>query len=344
MDAGNLVGTGHLMEILSVIKGLERKMAFSPVVITTRNAFAVKRLQTAGMEDIRYLPPKISEEDEAKKIIAILKNSDCDNLVIDLLNRSNRFYARLKRGLKKTFVILDDSEHHEIPATAVVNFSITQDPLFRNRISRYGTKYLIGPAYFPIDASLEKRSPIKIKKIVKRIFVNQGGSDPYGLTGKILRALEKLRLPQEVDVILGGALKECHKNEIKNLKNSLKGDYRFFSTLSRERLYDLLEKSDLAISAAGNTLYELAFLGIPTLIISHHKRHDIVASAFARKDAAVNLGIGNDLSEAYIAEGAKRIIKDYPKRSSLNQKARRIMRCCKRGALARELACAIKGS
>ena len=321
VDAGNLIGTGHLIETLALMENMKQKMVFRPIFITHRDAFTLKKIKEAAVRTVKYVPDSIPEDKEADAIIRILGKEGCGHCVTDLLNRSNDFYGYLAGRLKTTCVILDNSEHREIPATLLVNFSITQKQEFYENAERFLTRYLIGPRYFPMKKSLRDAMPVRIRKKARSIFVNQGGSDPYGLTVKIISALEKACLKEKVSVVLGGALKDDLKKEIKILRSSLKGDYSFYSNLPQVKVYELMRKSDLAISAAGNLLYELAFLGIPTLVVSHHERHDAVANAFHKKGAAFNIGIGSAISEAMIKETVLRFMNDYNGRRSLARNA-----------------------
>jgi spore coat polysaccharide biosynthesis predicted glycosyltransferase SpsG len=157
---------------------------------------------------------------------------------------------------------------------------------------------------------------------VERIFVNQGGSDPYGLTLKIIRALELGNFEQDFHVVWGGLVQKEQRFLWESLRNSVRGNYKIYTDLTKIELYHLMEKSDLAISAAGNTLYELAYLGVPTLVISHDQLHDKVAAAFEQKKAAINVGIGTDLTESQIASALERLINDTEARLTLSKNAR----------------------
>lgn len=337
VDANNIIGTGHLAEIITLISGLDNAINIEPLVICINNFFIADKLSEVNVKHIKYLPEGMSEGEESKKIIDILKEEKCRHLIIDLLNRSNEYYGSLNENLESTCVILDGHEHKEIPATIVVNYSITQHFDFYKSASRYGTKYLIGAEYFPIDKAFQPLKPIKIKEKVERVFINQGGSDPYGFTAKIIRAIQKERLSQEVNVVIGGALKEAHKAELDEIKKSLKGDFNFYLSISHNELCRILQKTDFAVSAAGNILYELAFMGIPSLVICHHEKHNEVAKAFEEKGAVINAGIGKDLSESQIAKEIKKYINDYTARKAISLSARGIFKDCRGVPLADEL-------
>lgn len=325
VDAGNVVGTGHLTEVISLIKSIRKRIPFTPVVITKYNPFTLERLKQINVNVIKYIPDDISEKGEADEIITILKKENCRHLVIDLLNRSNEFYDFLNDNFKSTCVILDNSEHKEIPASIVVNFSITQDPEFYKKASKYNTKYLIGPEYFPLDESITKIILRERKDKVERIFVNQGGGDPYGLTIKIINALEMVNSEQIIDVVIGGAWIPEHIKELEKVKVNLIGRYNFYCDILHEEVFNIMAKADIALTAPGNTLYELAYLGIPSIVISHHKRHYEVARAFEREQAIINLGIGSDILKEDIYKGVKKIIRDEGLRGLLSQNIRKLI-------------------
>jgi UDP-2,4-diacetamido-2,4,6-trideoxy-beta-L-altropyranose hydrolase len=336
-DASNIIGTGHLMEIISLIEALREKSKFDAFILTNQNSFTADKLREYDINNIIYLGEYPTEEAEAREIDSILGKINCKHLVLDLLDRSEDYYGYLKRKLTTTCVILDDGEHKEIDASVVVNYSITQDPDFYRGAKKYATQYLIGPPYFFLDDAIIKTRPVTVGPNVERIFINQGGSDPFGLTAKIIRALELDNFGQEFHVVLGGLLQDEHRIELEHLKDDVQGNYKFYSNLPKINMYALMGKSDLAISAAGNTLYELAFLGVPTLVLSHDQRHDVVACAFAQKQAVINLGIGASVSESQIVAALKRFINDEPARMALSNNARSLFNSGMNTSLVEEL-------
>jgi spore coat polysaccharide biosynthesis predicted glycosyltransferase SpsG len=339
VDASNTIGTGHLMEVIALIEALRKKIDFAPAVVTTNNAFTIEKLRDHEIRQIIYLPWELREEAEAEQLVGDLKDIGCEHLVVDLLHRSNDYYGYLNSNLKTTCVILDNSEHKETPASLVVNFSITQDPDFYRNADHHNTKYLIGPRYFCFDEVIRGVESVRtVGQKVERVFVNQGGSDPYGLTAKILRAVELGNFGQEFHIVLGGLINAETRSEVETLKKSFaKANYKFYSDLPKSSLYALMGNADLAVSAAGNTLYELLFIGVPTLVISHHQAHDQVAGAFAQKNAVVNLGIGTCLGEAQIAAAIKKLMDEEFTRTTLQQNAQRLFKGGPNDSLADEL-------
>jgi UDP-2,4-diacetamido-2,4,6-trideoxy-beta-L-altropyranose hydrolase len=324
VDAGDTIGTGHVMEIISLITQLKEDIDFEPVVLTTNNDFAVSKFREVGINTIVIISTSISEETELQEVIDILSQYRVSHLVIDLINRSEAYYEHLYKRLKSTCVILDNNEHKQLPATFVVNFSVTQDPNWYKTATAYKTRYLIGPQYFFWDKAIQGIQKHHLRPEVDTVLVNQGGSDPFGLTGKILRAVDQENLPQKFLVVLGGHVQEGHRMELEKTSRHLKNKSVFFDNLPRRTLYSLMEASDMAISAAGNTLYELLYIGVPTMVISHHQMHDEVAKAFARQGAVMNLGVGHELAERGMAMAIQKLAANYPLRQSLQHNGQKL--------------------
>jgi spore coat polysaccharide biosynthesis predicted glycosyltransferase SpsG len=319
VDSGDTIGTGHVMEISSLINQLRKHIFFEPVVLTSNNDFAISKFREAEINNINLISAGASEETELEEILAVLSQHGVSHLVIDLINRSDDFYGFLHQRLPSTCVILDNNEHKELAASVVVNFSVTQDPAWYQTATAYETRYLIGPRYFFWDEAIQGTQKRHIRPEVDTVLVNQGGSDPYGLTVKILRALEAENLPQKFLFVLGGHIQEGHRAELEKMRNCLNSKSVFFDNLPRNALYRLMQASDMAISAAGNTLYELLYIGVPTLVISHHRMHDEVAKAFKRQGAVINLGIGDELAEGHMVAALRDLAANYDLRQRLQR-------------------------
>ena len=319
VDADNLTGTGHLIEVISILQSLRKRYRVRECIVTVANEFALDRLHR--ITNIVQIQGGLPEPDEVREITNTLEKEGFRHLILNLLHRSPQYYGHLHEAFASTCVILDDSELREIPATCL-NFSITQDLAYYERAKAYKTAYLIGPEYFLFNGLIQSFTPVRIERDVRAIFINQGGSDPFGLTAKILAAIGPLELHQQIRVVMGGALQECHQKSLETLMRDLPGNYRFHFNIPQKEMYSIMQESDMAISAAGNTLYELAFLGVPTLIISHHDKHDRVARAFHEAGAAVNMGLGPAMTTAQIERDVSSFLQDDVARTATGMKAR----------------------
>jgi UDP-2,4-diacetamido-2,4,6-trideoxy-beta-L-altropyranose hydrolase len=324
VDASNEIGMGHLMESISLAESLKKMTKCEIVFLTRYFRPSLDILEQHGYRTV-VIRGK-SEETEIAQIIQTIKKTKMKVLIVDLLNKKNGYFQKLKGLVKVLVVILDDDKHRKVPADIVVNFNIVQNKKFYQNLGSAETIYCIGPEYMPMPDYMHyewKKNKI-IPKKCKMIFVNQGGSDPFGLTAKIIRSLEILNLGQKIVVVVGPAVSPRLKKELLSLKPHLKNYYVFKWRPNQEEMHQIMKESDLAITAAGNTLYELSVFGVPSIVICHHKKHNAVAKKFAQRNAIINLGIGKNISNQTIANSVKKLLSDHEKRVMLSNNAKKI--------------------
>jgi spore coat polysaccharide biosynthesis predicted glycosyltransferase SpsG len=320
VDASNTIGMGHFMECIALADFF--KKTFNCGIHFLVNDFTpMKRFLEKRGNYFDVVQINGNEDFEHNSLEQIVKGRNPDFLICNLLERSNEYYRKIQSYVRHSIVILDDEFQRPVPGNVVINFNITQDPDYYRHFGGKETRYCIGPQYIPLSDTLYVKWSKKkeIPDSCGTIFLNQGGSDPFGLTAKIIHALEGLDLEQIIHVVVGDAVSVHQRRELKSLMRSLSKKYQFEWGASHEKMRALMEQSDLAITAAGNTLYELAILGVPSIVICHHERHNRVASKFAERGAAVNLGIGSDISESVIAAAVKNLLDSREKRIRMSE-------------------------
>jgi UDP-2,4-diacetamido-2,4,6-trideoxy-beta-L-altropyranose hydrolase len=325
VDASVTTGTGHLMECLALADSFGRTCSSESLFLVNGFGPALRTLDEQGYR-YRIVPPGLSDPAEQAWILDILDQYGARLLACNLLDRRESFYAGLRGHGARLVIILDDAIPRRLPGDFVVNWSILQDEGYYAQYAGDGTRYCIGPRFMPMREGLHGHwlRPKEIPERPRTIFVNQGGSDPFGLTARILRGLELLELPQEIVVVVGSAVPEAHREELRALGDHARNSCSFAWGVPPREMEDIMERSDLAITAAGNTLYELALFGVPSLIVCHHERHQAVAEAFAARGAAVNLGIGTGLAPEAIAGATAALLGDRARRQALSERMKGI--------------------
>jgi spore coat polysaccharide biosynthesis predicted glycosyltransferase SpsG len=92
-----------------------------------------------------------------------------------------------------------------------------------------------------------------------------GGSDTRNMTPRILMFLNKEYPALMKRVIIGKAFQNINVKEIETLRND---SVEIIYYPDARTIKKVMLNSDMAISAAGQTIYELARLGIPTIAIN----------------------------------------------------------------------------
>lgn len=184
----------------------------------------------------------------------IKKNDYC---IIDSYKATENLYKLISQRAKKSLFI-DDNARIKYPKGIVVNPSLTS----KNMQHLYNdcNFYLNGPEYIIL------RKPfIKVKRAisnseVKEVLITLGGSNIQNILDSILNQICNKYLNIRFNVIIGSACRSFDKRAYSNNIN-------FYKDLDAEEMKNIMLKSDIAITAAGQTIYELLATQTPFIPI-----------------------------------------------------------------------------
>tara|TARA_Y100000589_G_scaffold38509_2_gene32261 strand:- start:2755 stop:3750 length:996 start_codon:yes stop_codon:yes gene_type:complete len=183
----------------------------------------------------------------------------CDLIIVDSYRVSTNQIRAITKN--KPALFIDDFSRIEYPRDGWI---LNACPGVPSEIYQKDTKVLAGIKYLPLrrnfwDIDSKK---LRISSDVKEVFVMFGGADLKNLAPTTLNILIELFPEATVNLVQGKnsrSLKESFQisTSIENINIIVQPD---ISMLMRTML-----RSDLAISAGGQTLQELARLGVPTV-------------------------------------------------------------------------------
>ena len=161
-----------------------------------------------------------------------------------------------------------------------------------NGLNWNGSKVRIysGAKYFPLNKEF-----IKTKRAAHSVFtilVLMGGADPFNVTSKVTSALKTIKTPYKALILIGPAFN----------KQSIAEDKRFKLVRAPKNVAVLMAITDLAITAFGTSLYELASMGVPAAIIHNFKGDADDVRNFTQLGTAVSFGHFNKVNATSIAK------------------------------------------
>ncbi len=157
--------------------------------------------------------------------------------------------------------LMDDLGEKRYPSDVVINYNLTADlESYRRLYDGTGTKLLLGSAYVPIREQFLNRD-YRVRDKAERVLITVGGGDPENITGRILQELLDEKL--EYHVVAGRF--NPHYQALAQMAGS-HGNVHLHCNV--ENMADLMMMADLAVSAGGSTIYELALLGVPFICFS----------------------------------------------------------------------------
>ncbi|MEJ5227564.1 UDP-2,4-diacetamido-2,4,6-trideoxy-beta-L-altropyranose hydrolase [Thermodesulfovibrio sp.] len=249
-EGGENIGIGHITRCLSLCQAFEEINGQCQFVIRG-NKELCKILEN---REIKFLD-WINELDTFEKEISYSDIIVIDSYLADLKN-----YEIVCKSRKKTLFI-DDFNRLPYPCGVILNGSIGVEEEFYSK--RKGVCYLVSTKYIPLRKPFWEVGEKKINESIKSVLITFGGEDNQNMTLKVLEILENKYNELEKFVVIGSLSKNREK-----LRNLASQKIRLFENLDAEGMKNLMLKADIAISAGGQTTYELARVGTPSILIA----------------------------------------------------------------------------
>ena len=182
----------------------------------------------------------------------VIRNSDV--VVVDSYLAERAVYESIRARCHR-LVAVDDYGRIDYGAHAVIN----PNPSFRNPLDRDGCRFRGGQEWVLLREGIRgATSKSRHAQIVERVVITVGGSDNNAALPLLIK-LVKDRWTH-VDVLAGT---DQYAEQIK--ADDLPQKMTVHGFLTAGAMAKLFCESDFAISACGQTLHELAFLGVPTV-------------------------------------------------------------------------------
>ena len=189
-----------------------------------------------------------------------LANQKIDLAFVDSYLAGEQIYREIQSSVNK-LVCIDDTNRIKYPFGSTI-----LNPGFGGKYLPYNHKdnvILTGEDYILLRKPFREKFIIpQIKEKVERIFLSIGGDDKWNYTPQILILLKE-KFPNVLkEVIVSAGYKNLEEiNAVSDDKTNI------HLGLSAEEMRELMLTVDLAITAGGQTTYELACCCVPMLIV-----------------------------------------------------------------------------
>jgi UDP-2,4-diacetamido-2,4,6-trideoxy-beta-L-altropyranose hydrolase len=319
-DGSARIGSGHVMRCLALAQGWQRVGGRAVFAQAESTPSLKNRLGADDMEVLRLDVAPGSIQDAAQTSRLALEQGAAW-VVADGYGFGADWQKTIKdAGLR--LLLWDDYSHAEYySADLILNQNLHATPGMYPRREPY-TQLLLGPRYAQLrDEFLQWRGwKRQIPAVARKILITLGGADPDNVTSKAVQALADLRDVEAV-VVAGG-----NNPNIEALRSAvapLSGFVRL--VVDAPNMPELMAWADIAVSAAGSTCLELAFMGLPSLMIALTEEHAEIAAALDREGVGVNLGKHRDLSIERLAVALESTRNDLPLREQMSDRGRQLV-------------------
>ena len=260
VDAGPHIGLGHLQRSLSLAMALKNLGAQS-LFLTNKSNSSQERVESLGFPITKLPHLKSWTPEDGKSTLDLAAKYESNIVVVDSHEVETDYLAQL-RNAGLYLVVRDDLAQHQFPCQIVVNGNADACQLPYTSTAD-GSRFLLGPRYAVLRPEYQDTNPREISASVQNILVIMGGADPQNLTPKILNTLDNMPETFSVTAVVGP-----FSNNLAGIQTTADNSNKAIELVHHpESVRRLMQEADLAISAAGQTLYELACTGCPTLAI-----------------------------------------------------------------------------
>jgi UDP-2,4-diacetamido-2,4,6-trideoxy-beta-L-altropyranose hydrolase len=276
-DGNACIGAGHLMRCLTIADEVRRKNNGADDI-----AFVCADEESAGfVSDRGYnvltLGTDYKNMEEELPIIADVmsgyrKIQKTDVILIDSYYVTEKYLNEIRKLVFSA--LMDDFGDRLFAADCVINYNAFADKeSYRQLYSGTDTRLCIGSEYIPIrsqftDCQFTDRG-YRVRDEVKNVLITTGGGDAENIAGKILSELYNKNEKLNYDLIIG----KFNPN-LKALQQMAESNPRIKIHTDVLDMASLMMQSDIAITAGGTTVYELAALGIPMICFSYAENQE----------------------------------------------------------------------
>lgn len=305
-DGNAVTGAGHLMRCLTIAEELKKlpETEESTLVkaggicflcadeasaeLVTQRGFAVRILHTDYRNMEEELPVlkelfgnRQKAGGETGAISGALGQSGClvpgQVFLVDSYHVTDAYLEAL-RSYGKVY-LMDDMGKKSYPVDGVINYNAFADKTYYENL--YGGKKVIlaiGSEYVPVRPQF-MNVPYEVREQVKEVLITTGGGDHDNIAAAVLEAIRR---------------QDCHYHVVVGQFNPY---FSRWKQLEQEcerievhhnvtDMASLMGQCDLAVTAGGTTIYELAAIGVPFLCFSYAENQEALTAYIGRENIA----------------------------------------------------------
>jgi len=317
VDASPDIGLGHLMRCLALSEELRRQGHECSFLLKTASSEVIQCIKKFQWV-FHLIPPTATLQQDMDAVIKYAIDYDIDWVITDHYQIDSSYIKELKHQGFHVMSINDTASVHYY-SDIVVNQNIGAEKLIFS--TEPYTTLLLGSNYTMLRDELLFRTKKKHNPTVKKIVIIFGGTDPDNYLLFILQSLKEVTKGINILAVIGPF--NPHLAILQEYQR--KTDMKLNLIPSPPNMANIYLQADLAISAGGSSCYELAYYGIPNLIITVADNQLSIAEELDRQHIGIYLGRKKEIQQEYLKDKVKELLENQSLRKHMSQNGRKLV-------------------
>lgn len=278
-DGYTQLGMGHIYNCITMAYSLMMEHDVL-LVLHRRSVEGIKKVKESHL-------PFVVIDNEREDVAALIESRHPDIWVNDCLNTEAEYIHWLKERVPRV-VTIEDLGPGSVVADATIN-ALYDD-------NGYGSNIYSGYRYVCLREEFQLETPSAFRAEVKNIIIMFGGTDPLNLNQRLYRSIVKFSRKYR-DIRFQFITGIGYDNEENGVVTQADKHIYVYPNVARVSLF--MKQADLAITSQGRTIFELAAMGVPAIVLSQNDREQ--THHFAQMEHGfINLGVGRDVEQGLI--------------------------------------------
>ena len=278
-EGGSAFGFGHLVRTKSIAQ------AFYEIGIQAKFIINGDKSIINLLDDFSFT--LLDWDKDLSQLFDILEKTNL--ILIDSIKISNKLIKKLESLTIKIIFIDDYTRRNILDNGIVIDWTVLSDEKNYFTPKKVGVTYLLGSKYTPLRKEFSHAKENLIKDKITSILVTFGGADVRNLSPKILKFLADYYPEMEKNIVIGAGF-----HNILEIQKVTDSKTNLIFNADTKMMIKLMQDSDIAIASGGQTLYELARIGTPTIAILLVENAKDDTDGWAKAGTIENIGWYDD--------------------------------------------------
>jgi CMP-N-acetylneuraminic acid synthetase/spore coat polysaccharide biosynthesis predicted glycosyltransferase SpsG len=286
------VGLGHVYNALAIADEiLDHQVSF---LVDDKSDLACDKIKKAHHSVYKQMESDIVKDIEKLKP---------DIVINDRLDTTQSYVQSLKK-ISKLVINFEDLGEGSHKADLVINAMYPEGKRIKNHF--YGKDYLI------LRNEFQYSEPAKsVNTEVKNVVITFGGTDPNNFTLRVVDEIYHYCIENGIviHVVLGMGYTKL---------DSIKRFDKISILKNIGHLSEVISNGDICFTSAGRTTFEIASIGIPTIVLCQNRRESTHFFA-SEENGFINLGENDKIPHGKVLETFIELSNNLEKRASMHR-------------------------